>query len=92
MGFKSGMEHKLQTQLSFISTNRKRKDVMPWLPEKDYQQVHLEPTKEQVKYLKELDKHFETEHIIVQGILDRLVRERQIVLSTLILVTYLLIL
>lgn len=81
MGFKSGMEHKLQTQLSFISTNRKRKDVMPWLPEKDYQQVHLEPTKEQVKYLKELDKHFETEHIIVQGILDRLVRERQICLA-----------
>lgn len=81
MGFKSGMEYKLQTQLGFISTNRKRKDVMPWLPEKDYQQIKLEPTKEQLKYLKELDKYFETENIVVQGVLDRLVRERQICLA-----------
>lgn len=81
IGFKPGMEFKLQTQLGFISTNRKRKDVMPWLPEKDYQQIKLEPTKEQLKYLKDLDKHFETEHIVVQGVLDRLVRERQICLA-----------
>ena len=28
---------------------------MQWLPEKDYEQIKLEPTKEQIKYLKELD-------------------------------------
>ena len=81
LDFQPGMKFKLQTQLGFISTNRKRKDVMTWLPEKDYQQVKLEPTKEQVKYLKELDKYFETENIIVQGVLDRLIRERQICLA-----------
>ena len=75
------MKHKLQTQLGFISTNRKRRDVMTWLPEKDYEQIKLEPTKEQLKYLKELDKYFETENIIVQGVLDRLIRERQICLA-----------
>jgi SNF2 family DNA or RNA helicase len=78
--FKPGKKHKLQTQLGFISTNRKRKDVMAWLPQKDYEQVKLEPTKEQLKYLKELDKYFETENVIVQGVLDRLTRERQICL------------
>lgn len=81
LGFQSGKELKLQTQLGFISTNRKRKDVMSWLPEKDYEQIRLEPTKEQLKYLKDLDTYFETEHIIVQGILDRLMRERQICLA-----------
>lgn len=81
LGFKSGMEFKLQTQLGYISTNRKRKDVMDWLPEKDYEQIKLEPTKEQLKYLKELDKYFETGNIIVQGVLDRLMRERQICLA-----------
>ena len=80
IGFKPGKQFKLQTQLSFISTNRKRKDVMAWLPQKDYEQVKLEPTKEQLKYLKELDKYFETENVIVQGVLDRLTRERQICL------------
>ena len=78
--FKPGKKHKLQTQLGFISTNRKRKDVMAWLPQKDYEQIKLEPTKEQLKYLKELDKYFETENVIVQGVLDRLTRERQICL------------
>jgi SNF2 family DNA or RNA helicase len=82
IGFKPGKQFKLQTQLSFISTNRKRKEVMPWLPEKDYTQVKLQPTKEQLKYLKDLDKYFETENnIIVQGVLDRLTRERQICLA-----------
>ncbi len=81
LDFKSGMKHKLQTQLGFISTNRKRRDVMTWLPEKDYEQIKLEPTKEQLKYLKELDKYFETENIVVQGVLDRLIRERQICLA-----------
>lgn len=81
LDFRPGMKYKLQTQLGFISTNRKRKDVMDWLPEKDYQQIKLEPTKEQIKYLKELDKYFETENIVVQGVLDRLIRERQICLA-----------
>ena len=80
MDFKPGKKLKLQTILGYISTNRKRKEVMPWLPTKDYEKIKLEPTKEQLKYLKELDKYFETENIIVEGVLDRLTRERQICL------------
>lgn len=78
--FKPGMKLKLQKLLALISTQRKRKDVMQWLPEKDYQKVKLEPTKEQKKYLKELTDYFETGDIVVQGVLDRLIRYRQICL------------
>lgn len=80
-GYKPGKELELQLFLSKISTQRKRKDVMPWLPLKDYTQVKLEPTKQQLKYLNDLQQYYETEHIITQGTLDRLVRYRQICLA-----------
>lgn len=69
-----------QAILEQRSTQRKRKEVMKWLPDKDYIDVKLEPTKEQLKYLDELKEYFETENIIVQGVLDRLIRYRQICL------------
>jgi len=78
--FQKGRETILQTILSKISTQRKRKEVMPWLREKEYQKIKLPATKEQIKYLHELNTYFETENIITQGILDRLIRERQICL------------
>lgn len=78
-------EKELQEFLNIISTSRKRKDVMPWLPEKDRVLIRLEPTEEQTRYLQELREFFETEHIVTQGILDRLIRERQICLSPAIL-------
>lgn len=81
LGFKPGMKFKLQTQLGFISTNRKRKEVMTWLPEKDYQQIKLKPTKEQTKYLAELNKYYEIGRIVTQTVLDKLMRERQICLA-----------
>lgn len=79
--FKVGKAEELQTFLNNISTQRKRKEVMPWLPEKDYQQVRLPITAQQKKYLYELDHYFETEHVITQGVLDRLIRYRQICLA-----------
>lgn len=78
-------EKELQQFLEVISTSRKRKDVMPWLPDKDRQTIRLDPTKEQERYLKELREFFETEHIVTQGVLDRLIRERQICLAPAIL-------
>lgn len=71
----------LQDFLNTMSTQRKRKEVMPWLPGKDYTQVKLPATKEQLRYLDELTQYYETEHIIVQGVLDRLIRYRQICLD-----------
>lgn len=79
--FKPGMAEELQKILNEFSTQRKRKDVMPWLPDKFYQQVKLKPTREQSKYLKDLEETYRTEDIITTGILDRLVRCRQICLD-----------
>ena len=67
--------------LSQIATQRKRKDVMDWLPEQEPPtRILLPPTTLQQRYLKELKDYFETEHIITQGVLDRLIRYRQICL------------
>jgi SNF2 family DNA or RNA helicase len=79
-GFQTGKDIILQTFLDKISTQRKRKEVMPWLPDKDYQQIKLPATTAQLKYLNELQQYFTTEGIQVQGILDRLIRYRQICL------------
>lgn len=79
-GFKPGKEQELLTKLSQFCTQRKRKEVMPWLPEKDYTQIKLNPTKQQLIALKELADYFETGDVITQGVLDRIVRYRQICL------------
>ena len=71
----------LQNILNNCATQRKRKDVMTWLPEKEPAvKILLPATKEQQKYLTDLQDYFETENIVTQGILDRLIRYRQICL------------
>ena len=79
--FKKGKDKELQELLATFSTQRKRKDVMQWLPDKFYEQVRLEPTKEQRKYLKDLEETYRTEDIITVGTLDRIIRYRQICLD-----------
>ena len=61
-----------------ISTQRKRAEVMPWLSEREYIDIRLPVTPAQKKYLTELQTVFETEHVNTVGILDRLIRYRQI--------------
>ncbi len=79
--FQAGKDKELQEFLSTFSTQRKRKEVMQWLPDKYYEKIKLEPTKEQAKYLKELEETYRTGEIITSGTLDRLVRYRQICLD-----------
>ena len=79
--FQPGKEKELQKLLATFSTQRKRKDVMQWLPNKFYERIRLEPTKEQRKYLKDLEETYRTEEIVTIGILDRIVRYRQICLD-----------
>lgn len=67
--------------LNKFCTQRKRKNVMAWLPEKDHIPVLLTPTTLQLKYLSELEEYFETEQIITSSILSRLIRYRQICLD-----------
>ena len=71
----------LQEFLDLISTQRKRIEVMPWLPNKDKQTIYLEPTEHQARYIKELKEFFETGDVTTVGTLDTLLRERQICLS-----------
>lgn len=70
----------LQNILARFATQRKRRTVMQWLPEKDRQPILLEPTKHQKRYLEELACFFETEDVVTTGTLDRLIRYRQICL------------
>ena len=79
--FQNGKAAQLQDVLNKFSTQRKRRDVMPWLPDKFYQQVKLPPSSDQKRYLKELEETYKTEDIITTGTLDRLVRYRQICLD-----------
>ena len=81
LGFKKEKQIELQEFLNQVSTQRKRIEVMPWLKPKNIVPVLLPCTKYQEKYLKELLDYFETEHIVTQGVLDRLMRYRQICLD-----------
>lgn len=77
--FRLGMEQKLQEELNEITCMRKRKDVMPWLPKLEHPtEIKLPCTPSQKKYIAELEEMFETEHVIVQNILERIIRIRQI--------------
>lgn len=68
----------LQYWLDGIATQRKRKDVMPWLPDKDVQDVYLTPSPKQVKYLTQLKTSYKAGNIKCVNDLDRLIRYRQI--------------
>lgn len=73
-------KYELPQFINRIAVQHKRKDpeVMPWLPDKDYITIKLEPTEDQLRYIKELEEDFETEHIIVENVLTQLIRIRQI--------------
>ena len=75
----------MQGILARISTQRKRKDVMTWLPAKDRQVIRLPATPQQAKHLRELEEVWETDHVVTQGTLDRLIRYRQICLDPVLL-------
>ena len=80
--FKRNKDTELQEFLNVISTRRLRSSVMNWLPEKDKQIIHLPLTKEQEKYITELNDTFEIEgtDIDAVNILAKLIKIRQILL------------
>lgn len=79
-GIKPNKVSELNKCLTKFSTLRKRKDVMQWLPDKTYECIKLELNSKQKKYIKELEEYFEIEgtDVISKGILDNLIRMRQI--------------
>lgn len=72
----------LQEFLERVSVNRTQNEVMKWIPEKDYSRIKLEPTRQQSKYIKSMLQNYEIEHedtiIMAEGVLDQLMRVRQI--------------
>jgi SNF2 family DNA or RNA helicase len=79
---KPEMEPILTRKLSYITIQHKRKDVMDWLPDEPTpKKIRLPLNTLQKRYIDELSKWYETEHIIVHGELDRLMRYRQICLA-----------
>lgn len=81
--FKRGKDVELQQFLDAISTRRLRSSVMSWLPEKDREVIKLPMTKEQEKYITELNDMFEIEGTDVNAvnILAKLMKIRQILLA-----------
>ena len=79
--FKPAKKIELQTFLNNTCTQRKRTDVMKWLPKKDKQLIELPLNKYQEKYLKELSEKFETEDLTTASVISRLIRYRQICLD-----------
>lgn len=77
-GIKKSKRDELVRILTTFSTIRKRSDVMPWLPCTTKVQVSLPLSTKQKYYLTELDKWFRVDDVIVEGVLDRLIRYRQI--------------
>ena len=78
---KKDKELKLQYFLNKIATQRKQRDpeVMPWLLKKaPPTKLYLSPTKTQEKHLELLKKYYETDTVVCTGVIDRLIRYRQI--------------
>lgn len=61
-----------------IAIRHTRKEVMPWLPEKDYIKVKLDLNRDQQRYIQEMNEFFETEDLIADSVLTRLTYLRQI--------------
>jgi SNF2 family DNA or RNA helicase len=78
-------QEELEEILSVISTNRKRADVMKWLPDKQYLNIELDADTKQLKAYKDVMETYEYEEdgellVDAQGDLPKLVRLRQICL------------
>lgn len=80
-------ERELQELIGFISVQRKRSDVMKWLPKKTYQTFYVEMDKKQRKLYDQMVNDFMAEDeetgemVDTAGVLAQLTRMRQICLD-----------
>ena len=83
-GIKPESKLKIQRFLNKISVQRKQSDpdVMPWLPDKPLPEyIRLPISDAQRRMLDSLEVYFETDGIIAQGVIDRIMRVRQILIE-----------
>ena len=79
LGFKDLYKEKEMLEfLETFSIQRKRAEVMQWIPEVDVETIKLDPTKKQLKWYKELEEYFETEHVVCENVLTTMIAMRQI--------------
>ena len=82
-------DYKKQEMLEFLETftiERKRKEVMKWLPKVDKETVFLDPTKQQTKWFKEVKEYFEIhkeneDNIMFENHLTAMIGLRQLALD-----------
>ena len=68
----------LQKLLNTFCIQHKRKDIMPWSESPEPISVRLELNKDQLKAIESIQQYFEYRHIVCFGVLDSLIRIRQI--------------
>lgn len=76
----------LENMLALMGTNRKRKEVMPWLPDKQYTTIPIELTPKQRKAYEKVLTEFEYEEdgvmkVDAPSVLAQVIRLRQICLA-----------
>lgn len=77
--FKDGAKGRLANLLNQYSIQRKRRDVMPWLPKEEAPTIiKLTPTPTQKKYITQLKDEFRVEDIECESTLVSLTRMRQV--------------
>jgi SNF2 family DNA or RNA helicase len=64
--------------LNSISVQRKQREVMKWLPEKQYQTLQVELTDKQKKHYDEMKLFFQTDELDAPSVLAQLTRLRQL--------------
>lgn len=77
-GIRPELRSAFADELDLFCTMRKRKDCMSWNTTIPVVNIPLPASKEQVKYLKDLDELFMVGDYICVGVLDRIARYRQV--------------
>jgi SWI/SNF-related matrix-associated actin-dependent regulator 1 of chromatin subfamily A len=81
LGFNKGREKEFQEILQKVSIQRKRRDVMSWIPKVTHRDIYLELDTKQNKYYNQIMKEFMYGENIIPNTLAQLTRLRQVCLD-----------
>lgn len=86
LAIKKEREAELTEILYTVSVQRKRKDVMEWIPKVTERTIPLEVSSEQTKYINQIINEFRVEDMDIPNVITQLTRLRQVCLSPSLLV------
>lgn len=81
LGLKPERESEFTELLDSISVQRKRKDVMQWVPKITHRTIELEPNPTQLKHYNTILKEFRYNDNIIPNVIAQLTRLRQVCLD-----------